>query len=137
MLHDADLGGPAPTPDQALNTTLLHRHLGVDPATGHFRQAEYETATRVQQERGVVLRRSADPSLDWNDRGGHTYDAVGGFSSNYFDEQWANLQTRILDHRAKADFVPVDVSRFTEEQVAKVELFVEPLWPAVFIVGRH
>jgi hypothetical protein len=61
---------------------------------------------------------------------------VGGFSGKYFDSQWPNLQTRILDHMAKADFVPVDVSGFTAEQIAKVEQFIAPLRPTVFIVGK-
>ena len=48
----------------------------------------------------------------------------------------SNLQTRILDHMAKADFVPVDVSGFTEAQVSQVQQFIEPLGPSVFIVGQ-
>ncbi len=95
------------------------RDLGMDPATGKFRQGEYETAIRIQQERGVMLQRSADPGVDWVDTEHNTYDAVGNFSSKYFDKEWPNLQTRILDHMAKADFVPVDVAGFTEAQIAK------------------
>src|SRR5262249_49320568 len=74
----------------AVNTS---RDLGMDPATGAFRQGEYETAIRIQQERGVVLQRSADPGVDWVDAKNNTYDAVGNFSSKYFDRQWPNLQT--------------------------------------------
>jgi hypothetical protein len=85
------------------------RGLGMDPATGQFRQSEYETAQRIQAEKDVKLERSSDPSVDWVDNDGHTYDAVGGFKSRYFDQQWSNLQVRILDHMSKADFVPVDV----------------------------
>ena len=36
----------------------------------------------------------------------------------------------------KADFVPVDVSGFTEAQVAQVQQFIDPLGPAVFMVGQ-
>ena len=70
------------------------------------------------------------------DENGNSYDAVGNFSSKYFDRQWANLQTRILDHMAKADFVPVDVSKFTEVQIAEVQRFIDRLGPAVFTVGK-
>jgi hypothetical protein len=108
----------------------------MDPATGAFRQGEYDTAIRIQQERDVVLQRSADPVVDWVDTQGNTYDAVGNFSSKYFDQQWPNLQARILDHIAKADFVPVDVSGFTEAQVAQVQQFIGPLKPSVFMVGQ-
>jgi CdiA C-terminal tRNase domain len=111
------------------------RELGVDPATGTFRQAEYETASRVQTERGIELFRSADPAVDWVDAQGNTYDAVGNFGSQHFDQQWPNLQARIIDHLAKADYVPVDVSRFTPDQVALVRDFVDRLGPSVFIVG--
>jgi len=115
--------------------TAATRSLGTDPATGAFRQSEYETALRIEEARGVTLTRSADPSIDWVDQYGNTYDAVGNFSSKYFDQQWPNLQARILDHMDKADFVPVDVSGFTPEQIAQVQQFIEPLGPSVFIVG--
>jgi hypothetical protein len=108
----------------------------MDPATGAFRQGEYDTAIRIQQERGVALQRSADPTVDWVDADGNTYDAVGNFSSKYFDQQWQNLQTRILDHMTKADFVPVDVSGFTSPQIGQVQQFINPLGPSVFMVGR-
>jgi hypothetical protein len=108
----------------------------MDPATGTFRQGEYETALRIQEERGVVLRRSENPSVDWVDENESTYDAVGNFSSRYFDGQWSNLQTRILDHMIKADFVPVDVSGFTETQVVQVQQFIDPLGSTVFMVGQ-
>ena len=110
--------------------------LGMDPATGAFRQSEYDTAMRIQQERSVVLQRSSNPGVDWVDATGNTYDAVGNFSSKYFDQQWPNLRTRILDHMAKADFVPVDVSGFTKQQIAQVQQFIRLLGPSVFLVGQ-
>jgi RHS repeat-associated protein len=117
----------------AINTS---RELGMDPATGKFRQSEYETALRIEQERGVVLERSADPRVDWVDTSGNSYDAVGNFGSKYFEREWPNLQTRILDHMIKADFVPVDVAGFTEAQIAQVQQFIDPLGPSVFMVGE-
>ena len=72
--------------------------------------------------------------MDWVDNDGHTYDAVGGFKSRYFDQQWSNLQVRILDHMSKADFVPVDVSGFTESQTEQVSEFIRSLGPRVFMV---
>jgi len=111
------------------------RDLGVDPATGAFRPGEYQTALRIQRERGVVLSRSSDPGVDWVDADGNTYDAVGNFSAKHFDQQWPNLQSRILDHMTKADYVPVDVSGFTPRQIEQVQQFIGPLGPSVFIVG--
>ncbi len=124
---------PVLSGEGSINTA---RNLGLDPATGAFRQGEFDTALRIQQERGVVLQRSTNPSVDFEDASGNTYDAVGNFSSKYFDRQWPNLQTRIVDHMSKADFVPVDVSQFTDAQIAQVEQFIAPLGPAVFMVGQ-
>lgn len=36
----------------------------------------------------------------------------------------------------KADFVPVDVSGFTESQIAQIQQFIEALGPRVFMVGQ-
>jgi hypothetical protein len=111
------------------------RQLGQDPATGAFREREMETASRVEKELGVRLERSTDPNVDWVDANGKSYDAVGNFDSRFFESQWPNLQTRILDHLAKADFVPIDVSRFTPAQVELVRQFIQDLGPRVFLVG--
>jgi hypothetical protein len=91
--------------------------LGRDPATGGYRQSEMETATRVEHELGVRLERATDPHVDWVDANGKTYDAVGNFDGKHFEAQWPNLQERILDHLEKADYVPIDVSRFSVVQV--------------------
>ena len=114
------------------------RDLGMDPATGSFRAGEAETAQRVERELGIELRRSENPNVDWVDTGGTTYDAVGNFDSRHFDRQWPRLQERIMDHLEKADIVPVDVSRFSPEQVALVVAFIDDngLGPRAVIVGR-
>jgi hypothetical protein len=131
---DGASSGPLPG---AADEAERIRALGEDPATGAFRQSEMETANRVEQELGVTLERSTDPQVDWVDpASGKTYDAVGNFDSKYFDQQWPNLQVRIMDHLAKADFVPIDVTKFTPAQVAQVEQFIQNLGPRVFIVGR-
>ena len=124
---DAAEGGAAAEGGGASSMTTL----GLDPATGQFSQSEFETALRIQTERGVTLTRSTDPYVDWVDGNGNTYDAVGNFSSKYFDQQWPNLQARILDHLQYADYVPVDVSEFTPEQIAEVRQFIGPLAPRV------
>jgi hypothetical protein len=119
-----------------LEEQRLH-DLGMDPATGGFRAAEAETARRIEQEVGVRLLRSADPRVDWVDHSGTTYDAVGNFDAQHFDRQWPHLQTKIVDHLAKADRVPVDVSKFTREQAAEVSKFIEDkkLGPRAFLTG--
>jgi hypothetical protein len=72
------------------------------------------------------LRRSEDPKVDWIDpTTGRTYDAVGTIDGRHFDRQWANLQQRIIDHLGKADFVPVDVAKFTPEQRQAVARSIE------------
>ncbi|MFG1654506.1 WXG100 family type VII secretion target [Micromonospora sp. NPDC049275] len=115
------------------------RELGMDPATGRFRPGEAETATRLEQHLGVTLRRApTESSADWVDEAGRTYDAVGNFPAQFFERQWPQLQYQIERHLDKADLVPVDVSRFTPEQVARIERFITErrLGPRVFLVGK-
>ena len=81
------------------------------------------------------LERSDSPGADWIGSDGKTYDAVGGFSGRYLDQQWGNLQRQIVRHLDKADYVPVDVSGFTSGQVDMVNEFISDLGPRVFIVG--
>jgi len=52
--------------------------------------------------------------------------------------QWERLKYQIEHHLDKAEFVPVDVARFTPEQVAKIEAFIvdKGLSPRVFVVGK-
>lgn len=111
--------------------------LGLDPATQRFRPGETQTARRVEIARDVVLVRSPKKAgPDWIGPDGKTYDAVGNFAAKHFDRQWEVLQGRILDHMRKADWVPVDVSRFTPEQIARVREFIGPLSPRVFTLGE-
>jgi uncharacterized protein YukE len=126
---------PVRTPEE--EAKRLH-DLGMDPATGTFRQAEAETAERIEEALGIELKRSTDPKVDWVDDSGKTYDAVGNFDGKHFDRQWPNLQSRIVDHLAKADVVPVDVSKFTPEQIAKVQRYIDDngLGPRAFLVGN-
>lgn len=111
----------------------------MDPATGRFRPGEAETAVRIEQELGVRLRRApAGSSADWVDETGRTYDAVGNFPAQFFDRQWPQLQYQIERHLDKAELVPVDVSRFSAGQIAKIEQFIadRQLGPRVFVVGK-
>jgi hypothetical protein len=115
------------------------RSLGNDPAKGGKYQAnEYDTAIRVQQERQITLERDPSGIADWRDvNTGTTYDALGNFDGRYFDAQWSRLQSRIIDHLQKAEFLPVDVSRFDPAQRALVTTFIKDngLAPRVFVVG--
>lgn len=126
---------PREWPENPAPGTREH-DLGYDPAVGKFRPSEYQTATRIADERGVDLTRAPKgSSADWVDANGHTYDAVGNFPAEHFDRQWDNFTRQIERHLDKADFVPVDVSTFSPEQIARVREFIEPLGPRVFIVG--
>jgi hypothetical protein len=112
----------------------------MDPDVGRFRPAEAETGLRIENETGVTLERlPGDSPGDWRDTAtGKTYDAVGNFDGKFFDKQWANLKEQILKHLDKADFVPIDVSKFTPEQTQKVKLFLEGLHTdRAFIVGEN
>jgi hypothetical protein len=107
--------GKPPT-DPKYEERRIH-DLGMDPATGKFRPAEAETAVRIERERGVTLTRAPDGSLaDWIDDAGRSYDAVGNFPPQFFDQQWVQFSYQIERHLSKADYVPVDVSRFTPER---------------------
>jgi uncharacterized protein YukE len=113
--------------------------LGMDPATGKFRPAEAETAVRIENQLAVRLERApAGSPADWVDHTGRTYDAVGNFPTQFFDRQWSRLQYQIERHLRKADLVPVDVSKFSPDQVAKIVQFIadKDLGPRVFIVGQ-
>jgi uncharacterized protein YukE len=126
-----------PPKDPKVEEERIHA-LGVDPAVGKFRAAEAETAQRLESQLGIELRRSEDPKVDWVDSMGTTYDAVGNFDGRYFDREWPRFQHRIFDHVDKADFVPVDVSRFSPEQKRLVADFIATngLGPGVFMVGE-
>jgi len=124
--------------EQAIEKTRVHA-LGQAPATGRHRPAESETAVRVEEARGVVLTRAPKgSSADWVDQAGETYDAVGNFPGKFFEQQWPQLQHQIRRHLDKADWVPVDVSKFDTEQIDKVDEFIDgnELGPRVFIVGK-
>lgn len=60
--------------------------------------------------------------------------AVGNFPSKFFDSQWPNLQSRIVDHLEKAETVPVDVLKFTDEQRDPVREFVRGLQNPNFVI---
>ncbi|MBU2670512.1 WXG100 family type VII secretion target [Actinoplanes bogorensis] len=131
-------GGGPESPKKLDEETRRRQELGADPAVKRHRAAEVETALRVEEQLGIELRRATDGDIDWVGSDGKTYDSVGNFDGRFFDRQWPNLQTRILDHVEKADRVPVDVARFTDEQKQTVREFIEAhrLEPRVFIVGE-
>ncbi|MFI7214283.1 WXG100 family type VII secretion target [Micromonospora maritima] len=131
-------GRSAPGPSRPQEEQRV-RDLGMDPATGRYRPGEAETALRIEEQLGVrLIRAPADSSADWVDTAGRTYDAVGNFRGEFFDRQWPQLQYQIERHLAKAELVPVDVSKFSEQQTSLVEQFIAErgLGPRVFIVGK-
>ncbi len=127
-LLEGEIESPVAQAQRLDITTTRARALGMDPATGGFRASEAETALRVERELGVNLTRAGThDGFDWIDASGKTYDAVGNFPSKFFDSQWPTLQGRIVDHLAKADIVPVDVSQFTAAQRELVLKFIQSL----------
>jgi uncharacterized protein YukE len=145
--RDAGAGGqhgpgrekpPEPPKDPKAEEARV-RALGMDPAVGRFRSNEAETAVRVERELDVVLTRAPKESrADWIDEAGRSYDAVGPFEPEFFDREWVRFSARMELHLEKADLVPVDVSKFTPQQIARIEQFIadRELSPRVFIVGR-
>ncbi|MFG2010580.1 WXG100 family type VII secretion target [Micromonospora sp. NPDC048868] len=132
-------GTPHEPPARHASEEARVHALGMDPATGKFRPGEAETAVRLEQLLGVQLSRApADSSADWVDDAGRTYDAVGNFPGQFFDRQWPQLQYQIERHLDKAELVPVDVSKFSVEQTARIEQFIadRDFGPRVFIVGK-
>ncbi len=111
-----------------------YQELGTDP-TGQFRPGEAETARLLEEHHGIQLDRSPDPKVDWVDQAGKTYDAVGPFDGKHLQYQWDNFTRQIERHLEKADFVPVNVSQFTPEQIARMREFTAPLGSRVFIIG--
>lgn len=109
--------------------------LGTDP-TGKYRPGEVETARILEEQHGISLDRSPDPKVDWVDKAGKTYDAVGPFDGKHLQYQWNNFTRQIDRHLEKADFVPINVSQFTPEQIARVREYIAPLGARVFIIGE-
>lgn len=136
-------GTPNPAPHSPqhhpLDITTQHaRDLGTDPATGgRFRPSEAETALRVERERGITLQRSPHEGADWIDPAtGQTYDGVGNFDARFLDLD--DFCDQIRRHAGKVDYVPVDISTFTEEQRTFIRRFIDGLGnPRVFIVGDY
>jgi hypothetical protein len=127
----------ATTDDPELLARLISPSLGEDPAHGgEFSESEYQTALRVELERGVVLIRSQHPGLDWETADGTTYDGVGNFKGQYLSSQWGNFTRVIAEHAAYADYVPVDVSQFSPEQIDMVQQYIKQFGSRVFLVGQ-
>jgi hypothetical protein len=136
-----EVGGiPPNTGNQPITKQEYERRqkLGFDPAVGRVRPEEINTALRIEAERGVTLTRAQrGDSFDWVDQAGRSYDALGPFDAKYFAQQWPQLQAQIAKHVNKAELVPIDVSKFTPQQIAQVEQFVSKNYgPNVFIVGN-
>lgn len=120
---------------QAQPAELMRRRtLGMDPDHGdEFNRPEMETALLTEALRGVRLRRAPDGGVEWFDQANNSYDAMfSDLAAQYFDRQWqlGKLQTSIMDHVRKADFVPFDVRHLTADQVATLKSYVAGLTPA-------
>ena len=87
----------------------------------------------------ALTRAPEESSADWLDEAGNSDDAVGNFPARFFDAQWPQLAFQIERHLSQAGFVPVDVSAFSPEQVARIELLIAErgLGPRVFLWGRQ
>lgn len=113
--------------------------LGWDPEPKKFRLNEYRTAVRIIEERGVHLEREPlGARADWRDSEGTTYDAMGGYDGRHLndDDRWEQLFSQIDRHLEKADLVPIDVSGFDADQIARIKAYIEPMEHRYFLVGE-
>lgn len=114
--------------------------LGYDPEVQRWRPVEYRTAIRISEELGVRLERAeAGSTYDWIGSDGRTYDAVGGQDGQHLQttSQWNKFFTQLDLHLEKADIIPIDVSGFDEEQVARIREYVAPLAHRYVFVGER
>jgi uncharacterized protein YukE len=127
----------ATTDDPDTLAKLISPSLGEDTAHGgEFKPEEYQTALRIELERDVVLTRSPVRELDWQTDDGTTYDAVGNFPGKYLTSGWTSFTRAIAGHLVKADYVPVDVSQFSPEQIDMIQQFIKQYGSRVFLVGQ-
>ncbi|NCT91834.1 hypothetical protein GXB85_12850 [Cellulomonas sp. APG4] len=114
--------------------------LGFDPSVNQFREGEYRTARWLVEVHGLELVRAHRESLvDWFDASGRSYDAMGGFSGEYLQtrKQWAAFIHKLDTHDRKADLVPIDVSQFDADQIARIrELLRDRDETKFFLVGE-
>jgi hypothetical protein len=123
-----------PVPGDPENEPLS---LGYDLETGQFRVGEYETACRVQTLRGIKLTRlPKGASADWIDEEGKTYDAMGNFPGEYLtsEKEWRKFETKLARHVVKADYTPLDVTKFNASQIERVRNIVARYGGRVFLV---
>lgn len=129
---------PRVWPDAPEPGTWEHS-LGFDPSAKTWRPVEYRTAIRIMEDRGVHLDRAAEGErYDWIDSRGTTYDAVGGQDGAFLQtkRQWSDFLAQVDIHLDKADLIPVDVSGFSPDQIARIRAYVEPLDNRYFFVGE-
>lgn len=88
--------------------------LGDDPAVGDTRETEMIAAFRLEQMVGHRIMRSDDPSVDWVDDQGTTYDAVGPLQKPEFfnPNTFVRSIERHLDKSQKPtlDYLLVDLT---------------------------
>lgn len=102
-----------------------YAELGGDiTGNGQFRWNEAETGSRLEQYLGRPIQRSTNYG-DWN-VDGKIYDAVG-CPAAYFDSQWGNLQSQIINHLGDYDRVVFDTTYLDGAQAQQVKDFINAL----------
>jgi hypothetical protein len=131
-----DAGGADPN-DPFKRLSEHERNLGIDRATGQFRQAEVDAALRLEQRIGQQLERydpkihPADKYGDWIAKQGNTYtsyDAVGPLpdpSYLRYDSFVAQINTHLL--KQGVDFVVVDLTGIGSTQAAAIQNHINSL----------
>lgn len=108
----------------------LEGEVGTVANVQRLRPAEVETGKRLSRKLGVPLAESQQPGADFVDPTGKTYEAIGvPKASQYWNPK--EFLDAIDDHFLKsADFVVIDLTGYSQEQISLVERHLSKLSPS-------
>jgi len=107
----------------------LEGEVGTVANVQRLRPAEVETGKRLSRKLGVPLSESAHDGIDFVDPSGKTYEAIGlpGASEHWNPKEFLGALDR---HFLKsADFVVIDMTGFSAEQISLIERHLRTLPP--------
>jgi len=109
--------------------TIEAREVGTVANVTRLREAELETGKRLSRKLGVPLKEGAHVGEEFVDPAGRTYDAMGApRAAQYWNPK--DFTRSINDHLHKSvDFVVIDMTGFTPEQISIVEQHLSTLPP--------
>ncbi len=97
---------------------------GLSPAE----QASLNRLEQLPEFAGRTFSESPSAGQDWVDNLGNTYDQIGDpAASSYWGSQEQNFLNQIPVHLAKADYLVLDMSGFTQAQITTVSEYIDGL----------